>query len=150
KATKSGVLQFIFAGLEGDTMGATASLIRARFSCRLLLCMVLCWMATSLHGQGYFGTISGDITDPSKAAVPDARVTLLDQQKGYQFTTTSDKSGRYVFTSVPPGTYSVSAQVPGFEKIIRENVTVDVSTNATANLALKVATARQSVDVVSQ
>ncbi len=111
-----------------------------------LLAMLLL-MQASMFGQGYFGTVSGEVTDPSKAMVPGAHVTLIDQKKGYPFSATSDKGGRYVFTSVPPGVYSVAVEMAGFEKAIRTNVTVNVSENATANVALKVATSRQSVDV---
>ena len=55
-------------------------------------------------------------TDPSGAVVPHAAVTLIDQQKGFQFKAISDSSGRYVFTSIPPGVYSASAEPQGFEK----------------------------------
>lgn len=72
-----------------------------------------------LFGQGYFGTLSGNITDPSGALVPGAKVTLVDQQKGYQFAATSDSSGRYVFTMIQPGLYTVSAELEGFEKTVR-------------------------------
>ncbi|HEX3684012.1 MAG TPA: carboxypeptidase-like regulatory domain-containing protein [Bryobacteraceae bacterium] len=99
--------------------------------------------------QAYFGTVSGEITDPSQAVVPGARITLVDQQKGYQFNTTSDKDGRYLFGSIPPGKYSVYAEMAGFEKSVLTNITVNVSENATANLHLKVATARQAIDVNS-
>ena len=119
------------------------------FSC-VLLFAVLFTLPVLVYGQGYFGTVSGLISDPSQAVVPGAQVTLIDQQKGYQFTTTSDKSGRYLFTSIPPGTYSVSTEVAGFEKSVLTNIRVDVSENATANLDLKVAAARQAVDVQSQ
>src|SRR5271169_1843367 len=69
---------------------------------------------TMLFSQGYFGTISGILTDPSAALVQGAKVTLLDEQKGYRFTTTSDANGRYLFVSIPPGMYSVSAEMQGF------------------------------------
>ena len=122
----------------------------ARAFSRALLFAAMLMAPVLLYAQGYFGTVSGEITDPSQAVVPGAQVTLVDQQKGYQFTTTSGKDGRYVFSSIPPGTYTVSAQVPGFEKSVRTNITVNVSENATADLALKVATARQAVDVQSE
>lgn len=115
----------------------------------LLVVAVLFTVLPIIYGQGYFGTVSGEITDPSKAVVPKAQVTLVDLQKGYQFTATSDKSGHYLFGSIPPGVYSVSVEAPGFEKAVRTNVTVSVSENATANVAMKVATSRQSVDVQS-
>jgi hypothetical protein len=115
-----------------------------------LLFAILFAMPVMLLGQGYFGTLSGNITDPSGAVVPGAKVTLVDQQKGYKFAATSDNSGRYVFTSIPPGLYTVSAEVEGFDKTVRTNITLNVSENVTANLSLKVATSKQSVDVESQ
>lgn len=113
-------------------------------SCLLLLLGVLA------RGQGYFGTVAGEVTDPTGAMIPSVRVVLADQRKGYEFTATSDKNGRYLFTAIPPGTYSVSAEVAGFEKSVRTNIVVNVSENATANLSLKVATSRQAIDVQSE
>ncbi len=115
-----------------------------------LLFAILFAMPTLLFGQGYFGTLSGEITDPSGAIVPGAKVTLVDQQKGYQFATTSDTHGRYLFTTIPPGLYTVSVEMEGFDKTVRTNITLNVSENVTASLSLKVATSKQSVDVESQ
>jgi len=112
-----------------------------------LLFAVVFAMPVMLLGQGYFGTVSGEITDTSGAVVPGVRVTLVDQQKGYQFATTSNSSGRYLFTSVPPGSYSVSGEMQGFEKTVRTDIRLNVSENARADLRLKVATARQVVEV---
>jgi len=109
----------------------------------LLLPLLVC-------AQGYFGTVSGELTDPSGAVVQGARLVLTDQLKGFAFTTNSDSVGRYVFTSIPPGTYSLSVDMQGFEKEVRTNIKVNVSENATANVALKVASASQSVEVQAQ
>ncbi|HUO26502.1 MAG TPA: TonB-dependent receptor [Candidatus Aquilonibacter sp.] len=103
-----------------------------------------------LVGQGYFGTVSGVVSDASGAIIRGAKVTLLDEQKGYQFTTTSDNDGRYLFASIPPGSYSVSAEMKGFEKIVRPHLILNVSENATANLTLKVGAEAQSVEVKAQ
>lgn len=69
-----------------------------------------------LVAQGYFGTVSGELTDATRAVVQGARVLLTDQQKGFAFNTTSDSNGRYLFRSIPPGVYAVSAEAKGFEK----------------------------------
>ena len=88
--------------------------------------------------QGYFGTVSGLITDPSGAAIAGAKVTLVDQQKGFHFDSMSDGAGRYSFRSVPPGLYTVAAESPGFNKAEKTNVRVDISENPSANLRLKI------------
>jgi hypothetical protein len=115
-----------------------------------LLFAILFTAPVALFGQGYFGTVSGEITDSSGAVVPGVKITLADQQKGYRFVSSSDNVGRYLFTSVPPGLYSVSAEMPGFEKTVRTSITLNVSENATANLTLKVATTKQAIEVQAQ
>src|ERR1035437_8165131 len=102
----------------------------------LILAMVIAFPAL-LFGQGYFGTVSGELTDTTGALVEGARVVLTDQQKGYTLTTTSDSSGRYLFRSIPPGVHSVSSEAKGFEKTLSAKFKVDINENATANLTLK-------------
>ena len=80
--------------------------------CLLLLCLVA--LPSPSRAQGYFGTVSGTLADPTGAVIPGAKVTLTDQDKGYAFSTTSDPVGRYLFRSIPPGVYSVTATVTGF------------------------------------
>ncbi|HYA62792.1 MAG TPA: carboxypeptidase-like regulatory domain-containing protein, partial [Candidatus Sulfotelmatobacter sp.] len=117
---------------------------------RGLLFAILFTIPLTVFGQGYFGTVSGEITDSSGAVVPGVKVTLADQQKGYRFVSSSDNVGRYLFTSVPPGLYSVSAVMPGFEKTVHTGITLNVSENATANLTLKVASTKQAIEVQAQ
>ena len=100
-----------------------------------------------LLGQAYFGTVSGVLTDSSGAVLAHANVVLTDQQKGFTFSTTSDGTGAYLFRSVPPGVYSVTAEMQGFEKTVRPNVKVDVNENATANFTMKVGASSQTVEV---
>ncbi len=121
--------------------------ITRRFS---LVVAALFILPAALLCQGYFGTVSGELTDPSGAVVAGAKVLLTDQQKGFTFTTTSDSSGRYLFSSISPGTYSVSAEAPGFEKTLSNNIKVNVTENATANLRLRISTSTQSVQVEEQ
>ncbi len=115
-----------------------------------LLVSVGLLVPAALLGQGYFGTVSGTLTDASGAVIQGARVTLTDEEKGYKFTTTSENSGRYLFASIPPGLYSVTAEMKGFEKEVRTGVKLNVSENATANLTLKIAGAAERVEVSAQ
>lgn len=103
-----------------------------------------------LMAQAYFGTVSGELTDTTGALVQAANVVLTDQQKGFIFHTTSDSNGRYLFRSIPPGTYVVTAEAKGFDKIQSAKVKVDINENATANLSLKVAGASQTVQVSAE
>src|ERR1700689_1420936 len=95
----------------------------------------------------FLGAVSGLLTDPCGAIIQGAKITLIDEEKGYQFKTTSDNEGRYLFVSIPPGLYSVTAEMKGFQKTVRTHIKLNVSENATANLTLKIVGAAQSVDV---
>jgi Carboxypeptidase regulatory-like domain len=80
------------------------------------LTLLFAFAPALLFGQGYFGTVSGTVTDSSGAIIQGARVILLDEEKGYQFAATSNSDGRYLFVSIPPGSYAVTAEARGFEK----------------------------------
>ena len=111
---------------------------------------VLLFLPLVLAAQGYFGTVSGELTDPSGAVVAGAKVVLTDQAKGFTYTANSDSAGRYLFTSIPPGLYTVTVSVSGFQTEERTGIKVNVSENATANLKLRVAGASQKVEVSAQ
>jgi hypothetical protein len=115
-------------------------------ACAFVGAMVI-GLSAWLFGQAYFGTVSGELTDATGAVVSGVRVVLTDQQKGYTFDTTSDSSGRYLFRSIPPGQYSVTAEARGFGKTVSPRLNVDINQNATANLILKIAAASQTVQV---
>jgi hypothetical protein len=117
---------------------------------RGVLFVILLLLPVTLFSQAYFGTVSGEITDPTGAVVPGAKVLLTDQSKGFVFNAKTDSSGRYLFPSIPPGVYTVSVEMEGFQKEVRTGIRVDVTENATANLRLKVASATQSVEVSEQ
>jgi Carboxypeptidase regulatory-like domain/TonB dependent receptor len=103
-----------------------------------------------LLAQGYFGTVSGLVTDSSGAIIQGARIVLLDEDKGYQFTTTSNNAGQYLFVSIPPGSYTVSAEAKGFEKTVRTHLKLNISENPSANLTMKIASTTESVEVKAE
>ncbi|HZZ38836.1 MAG TPA: TonB-dependent receptor, partial [Acidobacteriaceae bacterium] len=115
-----------------------------------LVFFLLLMISASASAQGYFGTVSGVLTDSSGAVISGAKITLVDQNKGFRFSTTSDSGGRYSYRSVAPGVYTVTAEMSGFEKIERTNITVNVGENPTADLKLRVAGSTQTVEVHSQ
>jgi hypothetical protein len=131
-----------------------ASQFRSRRIPQFLFCTFLIasalLMPSLLCAQAYFGTVSGELTDATGAVIPGASVTLLDEEKGFHFATTSDSSGRYLFRSVAPGLYSVSADAKGFAKVSSARFKVDVNQNATTNLKLKIGAASQTVEVGAQ
>ncbi len=124
--------------------------VHSRPILRATLTFAVVLIPALLFGQGYFGTVSGILTDTSGAIIQGARVTLLDEGKGYLFTTTSNSEGRYLFVSIPPGSYTVSAEARGFEKTVRTHVKLNISENPTANLTMRIASTTETVEVKAE
>jgi len=79
------------------------------------------WVASWCLSQS-LSSLTGTVTDPTGAVVPDAKVSLLDTGTGAQRSTVSDPQGRYAFLQVQPGTYRLTAQAPGLVDLVRENI----------------------------
>src|SRR5579871_3603888 len=114
-------------------------------SCRVTWVTFFLFAAVAA-GQLYTGSVTGVVTDPTGAVVPNAQLRLVDQQKGFSFTATTDSTGRYVIRQVPPGTYELFVQAQGFRSESQAGIKLDVSQNVTANFGLQVGTTSQTVE----
>lgn len=92
-------------------------------------------------------TLSGTITDPSGAVVPQAQVTVHGLSTGVDRTAASDPAGSYTIPSLQPGNYTVTVRASGFADYKLASVTLQVDQNVTANVKLGVASAGQVVQV---
>src|SRR6202162_5610697 len=107
----------------------------------LAVCLgaVLSPIGTSAWAQtSQVGTVSGQVTDEQKAAVPGAAVRLTDVSTNAHIETTSNNDGRYVFSSVTPGTYNVSFVKQGFSTYDVNGQAVEISAVLTINATLRV------------
>src|SRR5437667_12563503 len=73
------------------------------------------FVASFSFGQQITGTLSGISTDSSGAVIPNAKVTMVNEESGDTRTTTSNGSGYFVVTAVQPGSYKVNVSAPGFK-----------------------------------
>jgi hypothetical protein len=99
----------------------------------------------SSQAQEYRGTINGQVTDPKGAVVANATIRVTSPEQTYESTT--DGRGNFSIPYVQPGTYSISAEAPGFKRVEHNGVNVDVSAKVTQNLALPVGQVNQTVAV---
>lgn len=95
------------------------------------------------------GDVTGIISDPSGAVVPSATVTLKNTGTGQTQTATTNSSGVYRFSLLPPGQYTVTANAAGFQNAERA-VTVSVGQATTLNLQLPVGTSSTTVEVTAE
>src|SRR5215813_4899031 len=73
-------------------------------------------------GQAFTGSISGIVTDSSGAVITGAKVTVTDVSRNTTFETTSNDTGLYVVTQLPPATYRVNAGAAGFRTFVLDHL----------------------------
>src|SRR6516164_5390330 len=76
------------------------------------------------QGVGSSGTVAGTVLDATGAVVPKVNVTAVETDKGTRYTTTTDSTGIYRFASLPAATYTVTAQISGFDTQMQTGVVV--------------------------
>src|SRR6266567_1656080 len=111
----------------------------------LFVCLPKLAVAQSLTSGG----VTGTVTDPSGAAVPNASVTLKNNDTGATQNTTTTSSGAYRFALLNPGSYSVAVTSQGFQGV-QQNVAVAVGQSSTVDMKLQVAAANTTVEVTAQ
>jgi len=83
-------------------------------------------------------SLTGTVTDPSGAAVPNAQIEVKNAEHGINRTGTSNGSGDYLFASLPIGSYNLIVTAQGFKKYEAKGVVLSVAEKARVNVALEV------------
>ena len=99
-----------------------------------------------LFAQSDLGKISGFIKDPSGATIANAKVTVQNKS-GVERQTTTNESGYYVITNVPPGFYTMIAEAPGFQRYETRDNKLDPSAALVIDATLTVGASTQTVEV---
>jgi hypothetical protein len=96
------------------------------------------------------GEITGQVLDPTKAAISDATVTVTNSANGAVRKAQTDSQGHYALTNLPVGTYSIAVEHEGFQQLKQTGVMLNVATTATLNLTLTIGSVKQEVVVTSE
>src|SRR5437773_3811857 len=97
--------------------------------------------------QGNTGRILGNITDPTGALIPGATVTITDVERGTSRTVITDEAGAYNAPSLPPGTYSIRAELSGFKTVERTNVVLEIGKELKIDITLQPGAINERVTV---
>ena len=100
--------------------------------------------------QVLYGSLVGNVSDETGAAVPGATVTIRNKETGTSRDTTTDATGAYRFDTVVPGTYLLTVQLTGFRTLTRPDVPVTLNTTARADAKLQVGQLTESVTVSAE
>ena len=107
----------------------------------VVLTLVPAWAQTATTGQ-----VTGAVTDPSGAVVPNASVTLKSTDTGRTQTAKTNAAGLYNFSLVQPGNYTLTVNAQGFQASSR-NLTVALGSNTAANLQLSLSSTSETLEV---
>jgi hypothetical protein len=107
----------------------------------LLLC------CSCLARQTDRGSITGVVTDPANAGVPNASIAAHNLGTGVDFRTSATDTGAYTLTSLPSGDYSIAVEHSGFKKFSRSPIRVDVAQTVRVDIALQMGAASESITV---
>ena len=110
---------------------------RRMTSCLFSTTVVVLLFSFALLAQGNFGRILGSVKDSTGAVIPGATVSIIDKDRGLARTLTTDEAGLYNAPNLIPGTYLVRAELPGFKRLDRENVVVEVGSEIRVDLTIE-------------
>jgi hypothetical protein len=117
----------------------------------LVFCVALVFcLVPFVQGQATYGSITGAVTDPTGAAVPDAQVTLTNLGTQEKRTQPTGADGLYNFVNVIPGEYRIDIEKQGFKHFTRPSVVVQVNQTAKIDVALAVGQVSETVEVISE
>ncbi|MBI4164818.1 MAG: TonB-dependent receptor [Acidobacteria bacterium] len=96
------------------------------------------------------GTILGQVTDPSGAAVPNAALEAENVGTGLMRSGVTDSLGSYVIPALPLGAYKVSVKASGFKTFVQTGITLQLNQNARVDAQLQLGTATETVEVTGE
>src|SRR5206468_10377398 len=111
-----------------------------------LLMLVSLLLATPSFAQINNATLTGTVSDATGAVLPGVSITATNGATGVVSTVVTNEAGAYTILSLLPGTYTVSAELPGFRKETYQNTVLGNAITVRLNFSLQVASQSQSVE----
>ena len=101
------------------------------------------------HAQLAGGTISGTISDPTGAAIPNAQITVVNTETNEVHDVTASQNGLYRAPNLTPGKYQIKVAAQGFNSLLQSNVVVSVGFEVIVNLQLQLGSTQQTLEVTA-
>jgi hypothetical protein len=120
-----------------------------KVQCFRLFCLVSAVSAVA-WGQALNGTILGAVSDASGAAVQNAKVSAVELNTNFNRTVQSAEAGTYTFSNLPPGVYSVSVELAGFRKSVRDRVEVVINSTTRVDFQLQPGQINEQIQVTAE
>jgi len=120
---------------------------KAKYIGLLWLVALLGVLSSRAWGQSTQGSILGNVTDPTGAFVPGAQIEAKNEMNNFIRKTTSNEEGFYIIERLEPGPYSLSLELGGFKKVIRNGLQLLTNGQVRMDFQLEVAQTSEQVTV---
>jgi outer membrane receptor protein involved in Fe transport len=111
--------------------------------------MIAIFFSVPTLAQVVGGTLSGTISDPNGAGIPQAKLVIKNVATGIERTVTTNADGFYTTVNLLPGSYQIAISATGFNSETRHGVTMTVGSRLTVDITLRVGTVSNRVEVTA-
>ena len=118
--------------------------------CGVIVLFLLALRVPAALAQEFRGSITGTVSDKSQAVLPGVTVTATNVDTGVGTNAVTNADGSYLLPFLTPGSYSVTAELMGFKKLVRQGVVVRIGDRLTLDLALEVGAIAEVVSVTAE
>ena len=115
----------------------------------LVLLVGLLWCPGTAQAQVLYGSLTGNVTDPSGALIPGAKVVAESTTTGLTKETATDDHGAYLLSNLLPGIYKVTVSAAGFTSLVTDGIRVDANTLRRNDVSLQLGQVTQMVEVAA-
>jgi hypothetical protein len=123
------------------------SIVSSPISRLLALAAAVALCSGGVTAQQTLGGITGEVTDSSGGVIPNAAVTVVDENTSLTRTVKTNGSGEYSLVNLPIGNYTLTYKADGFDVQKTQHITVQADRTATVNASLKVGQTTTTVEV---
>src|SRR5438477_10498793 len=125
-------------------------IMRSRFALSIALAATLLLMSgLPAFGQATTATLTGIVRDTSGAIVPSAGVTLKNEASGDLRKTTSNSEGYYSIVAIPPGSYAITVEAPGFQRSEQKAIALNSADKRNVDATLTIGAISQTVEITA-
>jgi len=133
---------------------ATGGFVRLRTPGRVavlralvIFTVILLSGSARVEAQSTSASLTGRVTDSSKAVIPAAKVTVINSGTRIHYETITNQTGSYYVTNLPPGTYRIEVEKLGFKVVIKSDLILHVQDALEINFEMVLGSASESVTV---
>src|SRR3984885_3314485 len=112
-----------------------------------IIAAIIIFSARPVAAQSSNASVTGRITDSTKAVTPDAKVIAINTGTRVRYETVTNETGSYYVTDLPPGTYRIEVEKLGFKAVLKSDVILHVQDALEINFEMVLGSASESVTV---